>query len=133
MTAARVFLMISVAIWTPYAIYCVFVPDFLAGVAGLAATTSTGMTEIRSMYGGLQAGIGLFCLSALFRSNWVRPALLALCFLTGGLALTRGLGLMIDDSASGYTLGALAFEILNTAAAVWLLRNLPSSEPARAE
>jgi hypothetical protein len=129
MNAVRAFLILSVAIWTPYAIYCIFAPDFLEGVAGLAASTSTGTTEIRAMYGGLQAGIGLFCLAALFRADWVRPALLMLCFLTGGLAVTRGLGLMIDGSASGYTLSALAFETLNAAAAIWLLRTLPPGEP----
>ena len=131
MTATRIFLMIQVAIWIPYGIYCALAPGYLDGAAGLAASTATGTTEIRAMYGGLQAGIGLFCLGALLRPDWVRAALLMLCFLTGGLALTRGFGLMIDGSSSGYTLGALAFETVNTVAAIRLLRALPSAEPSK--
>lgn len=132
MKLANAFLKVQVAIWLPYGIYCAFTPGFLEGAAGLAASSSTGMTEIRAMYGGLQAGIGLLCLAALFRPDWMKSAILMLCFLTGGLALTRAFGLAIDGDASGYTLGALAFESVNATAAIWLTRSLAADEPIEA-
>ena len=54
----RIFLLVSTLVWLPYGIYCFFAPGFLAGAAGVAALSPTGRTELRAMYGGLQAGIG---------------------------------------------------------------------------
>ena len=116
--ALQIFLGFSVLIWLPYALYCAVVTFYLGEVAGVVGSNPTGVTEIRSMYGGLQAGIGVFCALALLKPAFVRPALLMLCFLTGGLAVVRTLGLLLDASASGYTLGALGFEVVNTAVAI---------------
>jgi hypothetical protein len=126
MKAARIYLMIQVSIWTPYGIYCALNPGSLEAAAGLAANSAAGTTELRAMYGGLQASIGLLCLNAVRRPEWTMGVLLAVCFLSGGLALARGFGLAVDGGASGYTLGALGFEILNTLAAIWLLRSQPN-------
>jgi len=122
MNGSKIFLGISVAIWLPYGVWCAFQPGYVGEVAGVIGTTATGMTELRAMYGGLQAGIGALCLAALLRPAFVQPALIMLCFLTGGLASVRTLGLLVDGSASGYTLGALIFEAINTAIAIMLVR-----------
>ena len=46
----------------------------------------TGSTELRAMYGGLQIALGAFAALAALRSSLARPALLAIAFLTAGLA-----------------------------------------------
>lgn len=109
--AARLFLGLSVVIWLPYGLFCFFQPGFLTEAAGLGLGSTTASTEVRAMYGGLQAGIGVLALAALFRPGLVRPALLAIAFLTGGLALGRIGGALLDGSTSGYTLGAIGFEL----------------------
>jgi hypothetical protein len=122
--AARIFLGLSALIWLPYGLYCFFSPGFLAGEgsAGVVAATATGSTELRAMYGGLQAAIGVFVGLAVFRPGLVQPALLMTAFLTTGLATARLAGALIDGGFSGYTFGGLGFEILSACIAWWLLQ-----------
>jgi hypothetical protein len=56
--AARIFLGLSALIWLPYGLLCFFQPAGLAESAGVTFTNATGATELRAMYGGLQAAIG---------------------------------------------------------------------------
>ena len=72
------------------------------------------------MYGGLQAAIGLLAAAGLAHASLRRPALVALTFLTFGLALARLVGASLDDSFSTYTVGALIFEILSAGISSWL-------------
>jgi hypothetical protein len=122
MNAVKWFLVFQVCVWAPYGLYLIIAPSFLAGAAGVIGETPTGTTELRAMYGGLQAAIGLLCAHALARPQYRRHALLALCFLSAGLGSSRFLGLLVDSSASGYTLGALGFELFNATIAILLFR-----------
>lgn len=122
MDGTRIFLAANVLLWLPYGLYCLAAPGFLAGAAGVAATTPTGATELRAMYGGLQAAIGLLALAALLRRDLERTALTALAFLAGGLFTGRLLGAIADGGLSAYTGGALALEILLAIQSVRLLR-----------
>lgn len=117
----KAFLGFSALVWLPYGIYCFTTPSFLDGAAAIVAQSATGTTELRAMYGGLQAGIGLLCLVALLRPAFVRPAVVMLAFLTSGLFLTRLGGVVLDGGLSGYTAGGLFFELLSSGAAIVLL------------
>jgi hypothetical protein len=128
--AARVFLALSALVWLPYGLWCFASPGFLEGAAGVASTSATGSTELRAMYGGLQAALGALALGGLLRPALRRPALLALGFLTAGLALARLGGLALDGSASAYTASALVFEIPSAALAAFFLSRA-SGAPAR--
>jgi hypothetical protein len=130
MLATRLFLGFSVLVWLPYGLFCVFQPGYLDEAAGLLARSPTGTTEIRAMYGGLQAAIGAFCLTALLRPTLRPTALLFVCYLTGGLFIARLLGLAMDGGGSGYTYGALGFELLSTLLAGVLSRREPEAAPA---
>jgi hypothetical protein len=123
MNGTKIYLSLSVLLWLPYGLFCVFQPGYLAEIAGVVGSTPTGTTEIRAMYGGLQAGIGLMCVFALMRPNFVQPALTALCFLVGGLFLARLSGFLIDGSGSEYTYGTLVFESTYALAAGLLARD----------
>jgi len=80
-------------------------------VAGVTASTPTGTTEIRAMYGGLQAALGVMSAFALIRPSYSHVAATALCFAMSGLFLARFIGFMLDASGSEYTYGALVFEL----------------------
>lgn len=97
----------------------------LAEAAGVAATTPTGTTELRAMYGGLQAGIGVLALLATFRRDLIRTALIALGFLAGGLFTARVCGALLDGGLSWYTAGALVLEITLAVVSTGLLRTHP--------
>lgn len=124
--ATRVFLGFSLLVWFPYGIYCAIVPSFLAGAAGVVGATPTGLTEIRAMYGGAQAGIGALCGMALLRPTLVRPAILMSAFVTAGLGSMRTMGVLVDGGLSGYTIGALIFEYFAFGFAMTVLRRNPA-------
>jgi hypothetical protein len=98
-------------------------PDLLREVAGVAATSATGSTELRAMYGGLQAAIGTLALVATVRRDLERTALVALAFLAAGLFSARSCGVLASGGLSGYTIGALALESSLTVLSIWLLRD----------
>jgi hypothetical protein len=126
---ARAFLVFSVLVWLPYGIYCFLVPGGLADYAGVVGETATGSTELRAMYGGLEAAIGVFALAALLRPALTSPFVLASAFLCSGLLLARLSGVALDGGVSGYTAGAVLFELVASTWAITLARAAPSPSP----
>lgn len=122
----QLFLGFSALAWAGYGLYCFFVPTALADMNVITAVSATGTVEIRAMYGGLQTALGVLALVGLLRAPMVKPALVALAFATGGLFSARLLGAAIAGDFSGYTVGALVFEVLATLIAVLLLRKQPA-------
>lgn len=116
------FLLVLGIIFLPYGVYCFFNPGFLAEAAGVVATTPTGATEIRAMYGGLQAGFGVLLLAAARNARLTLAGLAAVAFVLPGLAITRLLGAGIEGGLSGYTIGALILEISSSVISLALLR-----------
>ena len=108
----RGILLFSIVAWLPYGLYCFFQPGALAESAGVVATTPTGTTELRAMYGGVQAAVGALALAALLRPRLASGVLLTLLFLSGGLASTRLVGAWLDGGWSGYTGMGPGFEIV---------------------
>jgi hypothetical protein len=108
---ARWFLALSALIWFPYGLYCFFAPSALAAGAGVTFTTPTGATELRAMYGGLQAALGLLAFAGMQRPALTRPALITLFTVTAGLGSARLLGAFNDGGWSAYTLMGLTLEI----------------------
>ena len=126
----RLFLGVSALIWLPYGLFCFFAPGYRDGAAGVMASTATGTTELRAMYGGLQAALGVLVAAAFFRPALQRPALFALAFLCAGLFMARLLGAVMALEFSDYTVVALLFEILSSAFATRLLVAPPGARPA---
>lgn len=120
--ATRIFLILSALLWLPYGIYCFLDPGSLAGAAGVSFQSPTGSTELRAMYGGLQAALGALAGLAAFRPALLRPALLAIAFLTAGLGTARLLGSALDGDLSSYTAMGLGFEFASAVIASLLLR-----------
>ena len=118
---ARIFLVLSAILWLPYGLYCLLQPHSLAEAAGVVATTPTGTTELRAMYGGLQAAIGVLALVGAIRGSVTRTALVAVGTLTLGLGSARLLGVLIDGGFSSYTGMGLGFEWTSALVSRWLL------------
>lgn len=128
--AARIFLAIVALVWLPYGIFCFIQPGFLQEAAGVSFTSPTGSTELRAMYGGLQAAVGVLALAGALRARLSPMALLALAVLCGGLGLARLLGAFIDGSFSAYTLSGLTLEFGLLALCAWFLRRSPVAAAA---
>lgn len=117
----RIYLALHVIVWLPYGLFCLFQPGYLEEAAGIAIRSATGSTEIRAMYGGLQASIGCFAIAALIRPQLVRSLLLAIAFLASGLALGRLGGMVADGGVSTYTGGAVGFELALVVSSLYFL------------
>jgi len=98
------FFALTAAVWIPWGLYCLFVPQawsgqVIPGMEVFTLDTATARTEVRAMYGGLQLAIGLFTLIAIFKREHQASALLFLTLALSGLALSRMYGLMIDGNS----------------------------------
>ena len=108
---ARVFLGVSALVWFGYGAYCFMQPSYLGDAAGVTAASSTGIVELRAMYGGLQMAIGALAAAGLLRVSLERPAVIALGFLCVGLGSTRLVAALGAADSSVYTVGAVMFEL----------------------
>ncbi|MCH2169637.1 DUF4345 domain-containing protein [Myxococcota bacterium] len=127
--AVRAFLALMTLVWLPYGLYCLFAPDTLETMAGVKALNPTANVELRAMYGGVQAAIGVLVGLALLR-EWLRvPALTALGFLALGLGTSRLIGCLIEGDQSFYNVSALVFELIVGVVALRLLASL-TRDPA---
>lgn len=128
---ARAYLIIAGLMWVVYGIYLAAVPQALAGTAGVAATTLTGLIELRAMYGGLEIAVGAFALTAAFAAGMLRSGLLSMGLACAGLGVTRLLSAAAAGEFSTYTRQGLALELTLTALALWLFLRQPRGAPSR--
>jgi len=107
----KIVLGVSAFVFMAYGIVSLVSPAIPSGFAGLEMSNADAFAEVGAMYGGLQTGIGLFCLLALLKSEYYRAGLLLLVVGIGALALARSLStLMAADAVTIYTYGAIAYE-----------------------
>jgi Domain of unknown function (DUF4345) len=91
----------------------------------VAATTLTGLIELRAMYGGLEMAVGAFALTAAWVPGMLRSGLLGMGLACAGLGLTRLLSATLAGEFSTYTRQGLALELTLTVLALWLFVRQP--------
>ncbi len=131
---ARAFLIIAGLMWIAYGLYMLFVPQALAATAGVSALNGTGTIELRAMYGGLEAAVGVLALWGGFAAGLRRAGLAALAFTCTGLGATRLISAVLAGEFSTYTIQGLCLEIPLSVLALWLLRHelrQPPVDPRR--
>ncbi|MBM4385376.1 MAG: DUF4345 family protein [Deltaproteobacteria bacterium] len=111
MLAVRIFLAFTALLWTPYALFLLIDPAALTEAANVAATSPTGVAELRAMYGGLQAAVGLLALAGALRPAVAPYALVMLGVASAGLGVARLGAATIGSAFSQYTVMALALEL----------------------
>jgi hypothetical protein len=114
----RILLWFSAFVFIGYGLVGIAAPGVPARFAGLVMSNGDAYAEISSMYGGLQTGLGVFCLLATLRPAFYRGGLAVLVLGIGGVGLTRLLGgVMASDPVTFYTWGATAYELATAALA----------------
>ncbi|MDO8909351.1 MAG: DUF4345 family protein [Pseudohongiella sp.] len=109
----KIILWVSALVFIAYGLVSLIAPAVPAGFAGLIISNGNAYAEISSMYGGLQTGIGLFCLLAAIRPEYYRGGLALLTIGIGALTIARFIGFVVTpDSVTAYTYGALVYEFL---------------------
>jgi len=119
----KIVLSVAALLFITYGLVSFFFPAIPAGNAGLVMSDGNAFAEIGAMYGGLQTGIGLFCLLAVMKSKFYHAGLTFLVLGVGALALGRLYStLTAIDPVSVYTYGALGYEIGTAILALVALR-----------
>jgi hypothetical protein len=114
---------VSSLVFIAYGLVSLISPAVPAGFAGLVMSNGDAFAEIGAMYGGLQTGVGLFCLLALIKKEYYRAGLMLLVLGIGALAIARLLSaLLTTDLLTAYTWGALVYELVTVALAGIALR-----------
>lgn len=112
-TLGKGLLWISATIFIAYGLFGFFNPNIPADFGGLQMLNGNGYAEIGAMYGGLQTGIGFFCLLAALRSDFYKAGLALLAIAIGSLALGRLFNaVMTTEALTAYTYGALIYELI---------------------
>lgn len=119
----KVVLWVSAVVFISYGIACFFSPGLPAGLAGLQIINGDGYAEMGAMYGGLQMGVGVFCLLGATQDSYYRPALALLVISIGLLATGRLYSTLTgSDPVGAYTWGAISYEFATAILAAIALR-----------
>ncbi|MBU2097736.1 MAG: DUF4345 domain-containing protein [Gammaproteobacteria bacterium] len=120
----KIILWVSALVFIAYGLVSLVSPAIPAAFAGLIISNGNAYAEMSSMYGGLQTGIGVFCLLAACNTEYYKAGLALLVTGIGALATARLIGFIVTpDPVTAYTYGALAYEYLTTALAALAWRN----------
>jgi hypothetical protein len=126
----RILLGASALTFLAYGGISLYSPTIPAGIAGIEIISGDGFAEVSGMYGGLQTGIGLFCLLAFSKHAYYRPGLIILGLTMISLAIARLSGMLLTPvPVTLYSYGALAFEFVVAALAFFALSRMPN-DPA---
>jgi hypothetical protein len=126
----RILLGASALIFIAYGAISLHSPTIPAGIAGFEIRSGDGFAEVSGMYGGLQTGIGLFCVLAFSKHAYYRPGLIVLGLTMISLAIARLSGMLLTPvPVTLYSYGALAFEFVVAALAFFALSGMPN-DPA---
>lgn len=125
MALARFVLIVTGISFVGYAVVCFLNPGYAnANFMGYGLDAAAAKVEMRAMYGGLQAGFGVFCLLAGFRPEWTRSALTAIACVMGGVGLARCIAMGIHGPAGANPVVAI-YEGITTALALLALMRRP--------
>jgi hypothetical protein len=97
MNLTRLSLGITAAAFTGFGVACFLRPRQMLAKIDVQPTSSTGVTEIRAMYGGMELGLGAFFAYCAAQKGMERPALLAQIAGLGGLAAARIWSILKDE------------------------------------
>lgn len=107
----KIVLWVSAVMFIGYGLVSFFAPGLPAGYAGLVISNGDAFAEMGAMYGGLQTGVGLFCLVAALKPEHYRSGLLLLVVAIGLLAVGRLYSTLTGTGEVGfYTWGAMTYE-----------------------
>lgn len=125
--AGKLILWVSALVFTGYGMVSLVAPSVPAGYAGLVISNGNAFAEIAAMYGGLQTGIGIFCLLAVSKTEFYRAGLVILVLGIGAIALGRLIGFLVTaEPVTMYTYGAFFYECFTAIWAAYAFRQTSS-------
>lgn len=126
-TGYQVLLLLNAAAFVFFGIKWFFSPVAMAGGLGIQLTNADAITDAQAVYGGLELGVGVFLGIGALRPAFLHAGLLVAALALSGLALCRGLGIVLSPAhVTGATTQLLVTDLtgalLNTLALVLFSR-----------
>jgi len=105
-------------------------PDMNTTLFDIGVPTTTARVEVRGL-GGLGMGTGLLFFMLARRPDWLRPAMLVLAAMMGGLVVGRTVGIIVDGPPNFFEYSQLATEAFGLAVALLTLWHLDRTNRQR--
>ena len=96
MTLWRLILAVIALSYAGFGFAFLFKPDEWGAMVSVAFTTSSGRTDFRAVYGGLEFGVGVFLFLCALRREFVRLGLFASACALVAMATARSTGMLLD-------------------------------------
>jgi len=112
MTFPRVVLGLTGAVFVTLGLGFLVAPEGLLGLMKIQVSPERALTEVRAMYGGLELGLGVFFIVAVFRERWIRAALGAQFLILGGMGSTRFLAMLFSGRTDRLMLALAVAELI---------------------
>ena len=96
MTLWRLILAVIALSYAGFGFAFLFKPDEWSAMVSVAFTTSSGRTDFRAVYGGLEFGVGVFLFLCALRREFVRLGLFASACALIAMATARSTGMLLD-------------------------------------
>ena len=100
-------LVLDALVFAGFGVAFTVAPEAILASVDVAIATPVAATELRAVYGGLQAGLAAFLGVCALRREWVLLGLLAGTLALGGLGLWRLAGMVADGTLGSPVLWAL--------------------------
>jgi len=121
---AKIYLILMALMSIVFGAIYLFNPHSMTDPMGFGALAPAALTDVRATYGGFQLGMGLFLVWCLDATR-VRTGLLLSLLTVGGVAISRGIGLLIDGDVTSVLQGTIIFEATLTVIALILFLRAP--------
>lgn len=96
-----------------------FKPERTAGLVDVTAGSTTGWSDLRAVYGGLELGLAVFVGWCLYAGRFDVGLWLSAAIFTG-IAVARAVGMIFDRPVTGRTVKILVVEAASAGVAWWL-------------
>jgi uncharacterized protein YjeT (DUF2065 family) len=124
MLLGRIILFATALILAVIGIGFLWSPDGWAKGIEVIAETAMARTDIRATYGGFVLAAGVFLALCAFRTEWLRPGLLACGIIYAGFGSGRLLGIALEWQASPLMVFFLVVEIGGAALSFYAFSSL---------
>ena len=99
----RIFLGYVVLMLAGFGVYSLLNPEGLGRLVGLEVTSTTALSDIRAVYGGLEIALAIFLVWCMLDPSRLRLALGATALAFAFVAAGRGFGMLMDRPVTALT------------------------------
>jgi hypothetical protein len=100
---AKTYLIVVAVLYMGLALWCTFQPSVTSEKVGFELKGGTGQSEFMTVYGGLEFGLALVLLAALFRPDTVAFGVLACTLIHGSLVVFRSISFFTFEGIGNFT------------------------------